>query len=262
MNKRNARPKAKSEHPSYPNPTIAEALCEIHFVLPEDVAWKPTLAGALFKEIQNEYPDMEPTMEVGLELELSPHRIGHTLLPPRSRMRFRHKSRPLLVQLAPNVFTVNVLPKYPGWQTMRRDVGHAWGQAKDVVKPAKVTRVGLRYINRVERRSESETPKDWFKAGDYIPAGVLESKGAFLSRVELQLDAQNRVIVTLAEIRVDQATDPKGIILDIDRIFEKELSLDDDKMLRELDQLHEHVWEIFQASQGRLLTSHLKEKAN
>ncbi|MGH8610038.1 MAG: hypothetical protein ACREX9_22300 [Gammaproteobacteria bacterium] len=33
-------------------------------------------------------------------------------------------------------------------------------------------------------------------------------------------------------------------------------ALDDEKMLRELD---EHVWEIFQASQGRLLTSHLKD---
>jgi hypothetical protein len=261
MTKRTTSSKTRREHPSYPNPTIAEALCEIHFVLPEEIGWKPTLPGDLFKKIQNEYPDMEPSLEVGLELELSPHRIGHSLLPPRPRMRFKHMSRPLLVQLAPNVFTVNVLPKYPGWQTMRRDVAHAWGQAKDVVKPAKVTRVGLRYINRIERQSENETPKDWFKAGDYIPAGVLESKGAFLSRVELQLDAQNRVIVTLAEIRADQATGPKGIVLDIDRILEKELSLDDEKMLREMDRLHEHVWEIFQASQGRLLTSYLKGKA-
>lgn len=85
-------------------------------------------------------------------------------------------------------------------------------------------------------------------------------RGAFLSRVELQLDAQNRVIVTLAEIKADQATGPKAIILDIDRILEKELSLDDEKMLEELDQLHEHIWQIFQASHGRLLTSHLKGK--
>lgn len=259
MTKRTTSSKARPEHPSYPNPTIAEALCEIHFVLPEESGWKPTLPGDLFKKIQHEYPDMEPVLEIGLELELSPQRIGHALLPSRQRMRFKHGSRPLLVQLAPNVFTVNVLSAYPGWQTMRQDVMHAWDQAKDVLKPAKVTRLGLRYINRVERHSESETPRNWLKAGDYIPAGVLESKGAFLSRVELQIDTHDRVIVTLAEMRADQATGPKGILLDIDRIVEKELSVRDDELLREMDRLHEHIWEIFYTSQGPLLTAHLKE---
>jgi uncharacterized protein (TIGR04255 family) len=169
--------KTKPSHPSYPNPAIAEALCELHFALPEGVPWKASLAGDLFKQIQTDFPEMEPGMEIGLQLELSPQRIGHSVLPPRSRMRFKHKQRPLLLQLGPNVFTVNVLPTYPGWDKMRQDVLDAWRQASVVLKPARIKRIGLRYINRISKAKQDEMPGDWFKSSDFVPQGVLASRG-------------------------------------------------------------------------------------
>ncbi len=168
--KRNAPP-----HRTYANPTIGEALCELHFALPADVSWKASLAGDLFEQIQNEFPEIEPGMEIGLQFDLSPQRIGHAMLPPRQRMRFKHKERPLLLQLGPNVFTVNVLPVYPGWDQMRADVVEWRHQASQVLKPAKLTRIGLRYINRVEPTSMNGTPGDWFKVSDFVPAGVDET---------------------------------------------------------------------------------------
>jgi hypothetical protein len=56
-----------SRHPTYPNPTITEAVCDIHFRLPQEKEWKPSLPGELFKHIQNEYPEMEPVLEMGLQ---------------------------------------------------------------------------------------------------------------------------------------------------------------------------------------------------
>jgi len=93
-------------HPSYRNPTIAEVLCEIHFSLPDGEPWKASLAGNFLKKVQDEFPEMEPTTEIGLQFELGPQRIGHSLLPPRQRTRFKHKDRPLILPIGPNVFTV------------------------------------------------------------------------------------------------------------------------------------------------------------
>ena len=42
------------EHPTYPNPTIVEAACDIHFRLSQTKEWKPSLPGELFKHIQKE----------------------------------------------------------------------------------------------------------------------------------------------------------------------------------------------------------------
>jgi len=253
-----ALPTQTSKHPSYPNPTIAEALCEIHFALPDDAPWKASLAGDLFKQVQEEFPEMEPRLEIGLQFELSSERIAHSVLPPRQRMRFKHKSLPLLLQLGPNVFTVNVLPVYPGWKDMRQHVLSAWQQACSVLKPAKLKRVGLRYINRIDETDEQETPGEWFQASDFLPAGVLQSKGSFLSRVESQMDSENRVVVTLAEVQPDDQKRKKGIVFDIDRIVEKELPVDDSALLGEMDRLHEHVWEIFDAAQTQRLVNRLK----
>lgn len=245
-------------HPSYRNPTIAEALCEIHFSLPDGESWKASLAGNLFKKVQNEFPEMEPTTEIGLQFELGPQRIGHPLLPPRQRTRFKHKDRPLMLQLGPNVFTVNVLPKYAGWGNMRKDVLGAWRQATNVLNPERITRIGLRYINKVNITEDNETPNEWFKASDYLPEAVLRSKGSFLSRVESQIDAENRIIVTLAEGQSDDKEHKRGIIFDIDRILQKDIPIEDKVLLSEMDNLHEHVWEIFKTVQTERLKRHLE----
>ncbi|MEJ2168025.1 MAG: hypothetical protein P8X90_21085 [Desulfobacterales bacterium] len=41
-----------NRHPSYRNPTIAAALCEIHFSLPDGAPWKASLAGDLFTKVK------------------------------------------------------------------------------------------------------------------------------------------------------------------------------------------------------------------
>lgn len=242
-------------HPSYPNPTIAEAVCELHFALPEGTSWKASLAGELFKRIHNEFPEMEPVMDLGVRFELSPQRIGHSMLPARQRTKFTHKSQQLLLQLGPRIFTVNVLPKYPGWSKMRSEVIKWWEEATKVLKPTKITRIGLRYINRIDNLGKSETPGDWFRASAFVPAGILRSRGAFLSRIESEIDAENRVVVTMAEVKQD---DERGIVFDIDRIIQKQVSLSKKTLAASIDSLHEEVWNVFQAAQTDRLITHLK----
>jgi uncharacterized protein (TIGR04255 family) len=103
-----------NEHPTYPNPIIQEAVCEIHFRLPDGVAWKSSLFGELFKRAQPEFPELEPVAQMGLQVQLEPSGVGHTLLPMQHQIRYKHASRNLLLQLSEHTLAVNVMPKYPG----------------------------------------------------------------------------------------------------------------------------------------------------
>ncbi len=257
MPTRHAKPSSKSTHPSYANPIIAEAVCEIHFTLPDQSAWKPTLPSLFFKHIQSDYPEMEPVVEMALQLEVGPSQIDQSAL-PRQRMRFKHASKPLMLQLGKNVFTVNILPKYPGWESMRRDVLGAWAQACSALSPSGVTRIGLRYINRIERSKPDEPPANWLLAGKYIPAGVLSSRSGFLSRVQSYLDKENRVLVTLAELQADEVSKVPPLVLDIDRIVEKPLAIDEKSLAAVMDNLHEDIWQIFDSVKTPRLTKLLK----
>jgi len=246
-----------SEHPTYPNPTIQEALCEIHFRLPDGVDWKPALLGELFKHIQSEFPDLEPAMQLGVRLQVGPSGAGQVFLPPQERMRYRHASRSLMLQLSKDTFTVNVLPKYPGWVRMSEDILNAWMQAREVIKPARVTRLGLRYINRIERTHPIQPPGHWLAPSDYIPKSVLSSLPGFLSRLETRTDQHNRLIVTLGEPTDSSGEKVNAIVLDIDCIVEKEIGIDSDAIMGEITVLHDFAWNIFSASMtprlGRLL---------
>lgn len=246
-------------HPSYPNPVIAEAICEVRFELREGAEWKPSLPGEFFKQIQDDYPEMEPIQEVGVRFEAGPSGLAQQFLPPRPRFRYKHKDEPVLVQLAEKTITLNVLPRYPGWEVMVDRMANIWRRASKVFAPARVSRIGLRYINRVPRQSEDQRPSEWFKTTDYIAPAVLRSEAGMLSRVEARLDAENRVIVTLGDQAASPAEASGAFILDIDRIVEKELSVEVKEITEEADRLHEDVWDIFASAKTEKLEQLLQE---
>jgi uncharacterized protein (TIGR04255 family) len=246
-----------TEHPSYPNPIIQEALCEIHFQLGEGRAWAPVLFGAFSKQIQNEFPESEPVAEVGIRISVGPEGLGQTLLPPRQRMRYRHKARPLTWQLSDTILTINILPKYPGWTQMRTDVLDAGDQLGRLLGPVGISRIGLRYINRLERMGAGEKPGDWLVSSDYLPRGVLASGPGFFARIETRLDAENRLIVTLGELPVEPEQTPV-FVLDIDRIVERKTMSDHASLPTELDRLHDAVWDVFAASRSERLEQYLR----
>jgi len=228
-----------AEHPTFSNPTIKEALCEIHFALPEDVQWHSELYGAFFKHIQPEFPSLEPVTSAGLQVQLTSGRVG--FLQPQSRMRYKHVSRNLLLQLSESILTVNVLPKYPGWTQMQADIAQAWMWARDVLKPTGITRIGLRYINFVPKASQEEAPGDWFAPNDYVARAVLASPAGLLSRAEVHDTPLRRVVVTLGEAVEAEAP---MFVLDVDCVEEAEKGeyLD---LTPVLSSLHETAWQVF-----------------
>jgi len=230
-----------SEHPTYPNPTIREALCEIHFALPEDREWKASFFGDFFAALQPDFSGLEPAEEITWELKSGPNGgLGQTVQ-PRPRLRYKSATRPLLFQLSPGVLTVNVLPKYPGWGVFRDDIRNAWTKCAAIVGPRSVHRVGLRYIDFIERDSADEKPGAWLKPSDYLPSVVLSSERGFLSRAEIRPDRSRRYIVSLAETEGE----PPPIVLDIDCIFEGDLQPDQESILRESDNLHAYQSDVF-----------------
>ena len=241
-----------AEHTSFPNPTIKEALCELHFALPEGVQFDSALYGAFFKKIQPEFPSLEPVTSAGLQVQLTSGRVG--FLPPQSRMRYMHASRNLLLQLSEGIITVNVLPKYEGWTQMQADIAQAWAWARDVLNPTGITRVGLRYINFIPRASQEEAPGEWFAPNDHVAKAVLASQAGLLSRAEVHSTAHRRTVVTLGEAVEAEAP---MFVLDIDCIEEAgEGHLLD--LPTVLSSLHEAAWESFRGFMTPRLRRFLK----
>lgn len=244
----------KDMQASYPHTTITEAICDFHFHFLEGKEWKSSIPGELFKHIQDDYPEMETVLEVGLQLESRPTGTGTTFLPQLQKVRFKHRNRPLVLQFAENSLSVSTLFPYQGWKTMRGDVLSTWRRVEEILHPAQIDRVGLRYINAFKKEDMNERLSDWLVATDYIPEGIIRSEPGFFLRTQSRLDAENVLMITLGDVKSTSSNDEYGsIIFDIDRIAEKVITPETGKLEEVLEQLHEDVREVFFSAKGEKL---------
>ena len=240
-------------HPSYPFPTIREVVCEIRFQL--DASWDASLYRKYFKKIEKQFPTFEP-VNVPVVIEISQSIGGGSSLSVPQVMRYTHSSRNLLIQLSENRIAVSMLPVYPGWRQMKSDIEYAWNKLCEVIQPSEITRVGLRYINAIERSTEDETLERWIKPGDYITLAALKSKKGFLAQATTRISESDRAQVTVTD---QVPSDNYGtFIFDIDRITEQPISANIEPLLENANRLHDDVWNIFQSARNADLELLLK----
>jgi len=237
------------DHPSFPNPTIQEAVCEIIF-RPEGGVWNPLIFGRFFEMVKADFPYIEtvpiPFFQINPLGLAGPMQLAST---QPHMIRYRHVSRPVLLQLTENRIVVICVGNYPGWNQMCSDIEHAWDKFTAVAQPEAITRTGIRYINRIERRTASETLGDWLVPTDYVPQAVLASLPGFILQIQAKTDEISRTSVTVGENESEPGA-LAAFIFDIDRISERQISPDTSALIAEAERLHADVWRVFAAATG------------
>jgi len=241
------------KHPTFTSSTIREALCELHFDLSPGETWSRSWLGKLYRHIEGDFPDFE-LAEPALQLRMKPDQIG--LAPGLQRMRYRHATRPVLLQLSEEILTINLLEPYPGWSQMQSDIIQAWKSVQEIIPIVSANRIGLRYINLIPRE-ESQVLRDWFQPNEYVAEAALDSHPTVLSRVEVHQGKGQRVIVTMAQH--DGDSQGSNFLLDIDCISEKTYH-DLDELVDSIDKLHDKAWNAFSRFLTPRLTKWLQEE--
>lgn len=238
-------------HPTYPYPIVRETVCEIHFRL--STKWDNFIYSRFFKKIETQFSTFQPGSVI---IQVSNDNGGEQLLVPQF-IRYQHNERNLLLQVSENRITVNILPLYPGWHQVVEDVKFAWNNFKEVAAPSFISRIGLRYINEIERSSEDESLGKWLIPSNFVPQAILESVYDFSSRTTSRLDENNRIQVTLAN-QAPRNNSFGAYIFDIDRILEKEMPIETNQLVTEINTLHDDAWNIFQSAKSPELEKLLK----
>ena len=242
----------------YQSPTIQEALCEVSFRPQNDHPWTALTPLKFYQTIQSDFPNVEEVPNSVLQIKIGADEAASSAVPKFSTLlRFRHASRPLMLQLSENRIIVNCLGNYQGWVRMREDIQYAWQKISAVSHPSVVTRIGLRYINRIEREFERQTLGEWLTPTEYVPRAALSSLPGFTSQLHVRVDATNRISVILGEPETAKNLLPP-FIFDIDRISEEEMSSEGDLLLERIDAMHQEIRNIFFNAKGAKLEKLLR----
>lgn len=236
-------------HPSYPNPTIREALCELRFV--SEVNKFAKQYGDFLKLTMDTYSYLEAHIDQILAISVpdTSETVQRYLPQARSRFVLRHNLRNVIVQIVPGAVTLNVLPPYLGWNTMEQDILSIWELVNQSFKPSQITGITMRYIDGIPHPTDHYEAEGWLLHSEYIPQAVFQTKPPFSTRVQTGSKFGDYTVLSITSERI--STNLNGMMLiDFERT-DNSLAIEDINNVKHIiNVLHNDIWNLFSSIKG------------
>jgi len=209
-----------SKEKVYKNAPITEALIDIRTIVSPDS--NLNIFDEYFEKVKDRFPRKEQRATWQTEFKLADNKELEFASPVGGPDGFFLHSKPELkkiVQVRRDGFTFNKLKPYENWDIFSQEAQELWNLYYEIIKPSKITRLAVRYINRVEIPSTCVNLRDYFLTAPEISKSLNRDFSKFFLRLELP-DAKNDVMAilmeTVAPIRPGDELKVIPIVFDID----------------------------------------------
>lgn len=243
---------------NYARPPIEEAIVEFRFIPGQD--WNFTIPGKLHEhsDIKRRYPGKPRTQKL-IEASINNNANKPPNLEMREGTRFQlvDSETQRLISIGPDLLSINTLRPYDGWEQFRPRVVEALKAYDEVVEPSAISRIGVRYVNKIvipESRIEFDR---YFQNGLPSVHGIPNSVASFFSRIEYVYDDGIKLLLTQATVDASEEGS-SAFVLDLDIIWEGEDPLALEAAMEIVDKLHKREGESFEA----IITDALREVFN
>ncbi len=236
---------------TFPNAPIREALIDIHVTLPTEATLE--VLAEYHRPLVERFPQRRERA-----VWMGEFRMDSSANPPAENPSKRidgylhvSDSDGKIVQTRQDGFTFNKLRPYSDWGTFNREARELWERYLVLAKPLYVTRLGLRYINRIEVPLPFDDFREFCPLFPDLPDGVPQSLNEFFMRFVAPLpDAPNAIsaITTTFEIPASGETKlPLILDIEISECFES-FAPETDKIWNKLELFRQAKNKIFFAS--------------
>ncbi|MBI5970336.1 MAG: TIGR04255 family protein [Deltaproteobacteria bacterium] len=160
--------------------------------------------------ISAEYPIEQELVESSLEIKLdAKSKSMETVSADALAIGYRYDStdKMRIAQFRLNGFALSRLKPYSQWEDLRNEAHKLWNLYCSVLKPEMITRVAVRYINRLELPLPFKKGfEDYLTALPPIPKGLPQIFNSFLTRIIVPLEPSK------ATVAITQAIEPAIVI--------------------------------------------------
>jgi uncharacterized protein (TIGR04255 family) len=148
----------------------------------------------VYEKVKAEYPEkrQEGVLEVPVRPTTDALLVG--MKTGISKMQFFRADKSALVQVGPDLLAVNSVPQgpampYPGWEMFKPEVMKHLKTYRDVASPKSLSRVGVRYINRIGVPTGDQFSLErYFRVLPELPSGLPQVLSTILIKVEIPFD--------------------------------------------------------------------------
>src|ERR1035437_1958909 len=172
----------------YDKPPVVEALVDIHTTFSEPI--EIGRMGALAGEDSARYPRRQELHAMALTINLAD---GGAVASTQTLVGYRFSSAvgDKVAQVRNNGFALSKLPPYDSWETTRDEALRLWAWYGGTFRPDHVTRLAVRYVNRIELPGKTGRLEDFFLARPHLPAAFPLSIQSFVMQVRMPIEGMD-----------------------------------------------------------------------
>lgn len=211
--------------PPYPNAPIVEAVIDFRVDKASDVSLDNLRR--VQEPVKNEYPKIQGRFNVESSVQFDERDVdAHTKRTQIGHV-FSSHSEEQVFHSRVDGFSFSRMRPYESWAPFQTEALKLWRVYEEFTSPGVVTRVGVRYINRIEIPAAYTIDlKDYFKTGPEIAPDLPQAIDQFFFALQMPLP-QYDCRLNLASTIVDPENDTAiAVVLDIDVWRTTELMMD------------------------------------
>lgn len=185
-------------YPHLSKAPIVEAVIDFRVKLPSD--FKLEVFHPLRTQLAQEYPGFEEQQIIEQRIKQEPGQTAEfsTRVSGIYGHRLLSKDGKNVVQLRRDGFTFSRLSPYTQWEEVFSEAWRLWSMYIETAKPLEVSRIAVRYINRLLLPLPFSNPEEYLKAPPMTADGWPSDMSAFLSRVVMH-DPESEILVNVIQ---------------------------------------------------------------
>jgi uncharacterized protein (TIGR04255 family) len=216
---------------NYKNPPLVEALIDIQ-ITPSEENLKNIEKLITSDVINSEFPHKEALIQSTTQININEEKAAFNNNLVGYKLSTIEKK--YVVQFKVNSFSISILNAYHGWDDLYERAFRLWPQFAAAVKPQQITRVAVRYINRID------IPLLSFKLPDYFnvyPKTLEPNLKAF--SLQLQIPQKEGGLAVLNQtVTTPIRAGYTSIILDLDIFNQTSIQPEDSAIWKNFEILH------------------------
>jgi uncharacterized protein (TIGR04255 family) len=217
------------------NAPITEAIIDFRVKASPDI--NAQRFATLKSRLSTQLPTMEEQRHFLLEVARNKEEISTQQRHGIQGYRFKAADGKTIAQFRVDGFTFNRLPPYTRWEQLFPQAMELWRIYWETAHPVTVTRLALRYINRIHLPGDGANFDTYLRAGPVVPPEVPQTLTGFLTRVTV-VDHETQILANIAQaLEVSARTQQPSVILDIDAFKTGQFASDDPVIETVLGQL-------------------------
>jgi uncharacterized protein (TIGR04255 family) len=229
------------------NAPIAEAILDIAVQYPVPV--ELGRLEAFHDQISERYPVKRNRVAWQGQIQVEEERIAHEVRRGAQGFMFRSADDTQVVQVRQDGFTFNWLKRYDSWEALRNAARPHWERYRETFHPEAVTRLGLRYLNRIELPLPLPDFREYILTAPEIAPGLPQGLSALFLRLEIP-DMTRGLIAIITETIQAPVDEGKRLpfIFDIDIVCGATFEPSSPAIWEKFAQMRDYKNEIFFAS--------------